>query len=271
MNFKNYINQLETEGLIIDDKQLLNDFLKHVGPLRLEEYFHRHRNPTNKLFFPRTKFSRIVEVYIFDRRLRGLIIDAIDRIEISLKANTAFIVNDENSGKNWVNNILISNEKWLIFWEKNKDRWLKNKRCRNINPDSLISPEILVCICSLGELITFFNLIKTPLKKRIIKRMGIPSLQKFENWMNGIRHLRNKSAHHERIWNEHLTINLTAPEGITLKENNSIGSYLQIIDLLLQDISPDSSWKQRLRDLIEAFHIPVGKMDLEGFFDDFKK
>lgn len=274
MTFEKTIQELKAQGLIIEDEVLMISFLKHVGLDRMEEYFHRYRDRGTLLFFPETTFSRIVDIYIFDRRLRGLIIDAIDRIEISFKANASFVIQEFSGDNIWQREVLTSLGVWEDFWNKNKDRWLKNKRCKSFAKSAdleIIPSEILICITSLGELLSLFDNLKTPVKKAIIERMGIPSLTKFNSWMNGIRHLRNKAAHHERIWNENLTINLAAPEpNVFLQQNNSIGAYLKIINILMNEISPSSSWKDRLRKLINKFHIPVDKMDLEGFFDEKK-
>jgi hypothetical protein len=75
------ITLLETRGLVIKNTALATHFLTHVGYYRLAGYWQAFQHdPVKHLFHPGTLFETIVNLYDFDRALRLLIFDAIERI-----------------------------------------------------------------------------------------------------------------------------------------------------------------------------------------------
>lgn len=78
---------LQKRGLTIENIVQAEHYLTHVGYYRLAGYWQIFQ--TDKalhLFIPGTRFRHIIELYEFDRQLRGLLFDAIERIEISVRA-----------------------------------------------------------------------------------------------------------------------------------------------------------------------------------------
>lgn len=80
------LHRLWQRGLRIDDRPANLRMLRSIGHFRLLVYMRRFQNPTTKRFWPRTRFSDIVELYAFDRRLRSITMDAVERIEVALRA-----------------------------------------------------------------------------------------------------------------------------------------------------------------------------------------
>ena len=74
-------NLLLSRGLIADKNDLIKK-LKAVSYYRLSGYWHPFRNP-NDTFKPGTTLEEIWKRYTFDRQLRLLVIDAIERVEVS--------------------------------------------------------------------------------------------------------------------------------------------------------------------------------------------
>lgn len=80
------LHRLWQRGLRIDDRPSNLRMLRSIGHFRLLVYMRRFQNPATKRFWPRTRFSDVVELYAFDRRLRSVTMDAIERIEVALRA-----------------------------------------------------------------------------------------------------------------------------------------------------------------------------------------
>jgi len=73
------------KGLVCDDKIRLERYLSTIGYYRLSVYWFPYLSE-DKLFLPNTTFNKILDLYIFDRQLRLLVMEALERIEIALRA-----------------------------------------------------------------------------------------------------------------------------------------------------------------------------------------
>ncbi|MDX5595502.1 Abi family protein [Pseudovibrio sp. SPO723] len=80
------LNLLEQRGMILEDRARAEHYLGFIGYYRLSGYWfpfqYRDDGPDHDNFRPRTKFDRVLDRYVFDRRLRLLIMDAAERIEV---------------------------------------------------------------------------------------------------------------------------------------------------------------------------------------------
>ncbi len=89
------INLLKSRGLSIKDEAQAKFYLKNIGYYRLSAYelpFQRgDHSETHHQFLPDTTFEQVLELYTFDRKLRLLVMDALERIEIAIKS---FIINE---------------------------------------------------------------------------------------------------------------------------------------------------------------------------------
>jgi abortive infection bacteriophage resistance protein len=90
------ISKVEKRGLVIPDLERTNRYLTHIGYYRLSAYMLPFQiNGTDHQFIPHTKFDDVLKLYIFDRKLRLHLLEAIERIEISLRSqmNDIFVLN----------------------------------------------------------------------------------------------------------------------------------------------------------------------------------
>ncbi len=67
------------------DRATMIDRLAVVNYYRLSGYWHPFRNSGDDTFRPNTTFTNVWQRYAFDRRLRLLVIDAIERIEVAVR------------------------------------------------------------------------------------------------------------------------------------------------------------------------------------------
>ena len=90
MTPEEHIALMRSRGLVIKDEDKAAHYLKHIGYYRLSIYmlpFQRaDKSDRHHDFAPGTDFEDILHLYSFDRKLRLLVIDALERIEISIKS-----------------------------------------------------------------------------------------------------------------------------------------------------------------------------------------
>ena len=92
----NQILLLRDRGLIIEDVARAERYLMSIGYYRLSAYcFPFEVDKQNHLFAKGTTFDDVLSTYIFDRKLRCLFVEAMERIEIYLRAQ-------------WVNRLIQS-------------------------------------------------------------------------------------------------------------------------------------------------------------------
>ena len=83
------IELLESRGLVIDQKDKANLFLKDNNYYRLNVYFHKLMDNQNH-FIPETNFSKVIKIYETDCYLRKQIFSMLEPIEIKLKTKIAY-------------------------------------------------------------------------------------------------------------------------------------------------------------------------------------
>ncbi|HEY9550826.1 MAG TPA: Abi family protein [Prevotella sp.] len=76
------VQQWKARGLVISDEARAERYLEHISYYRFSAYtipFQQLNNPSHH-FKPNTTFDDILNLYIFDRELRLLVLDAIERM-----------------------------------------------------------------------------------------------------------------------------------------------------------------------------------------------
>jgi len=78
---------------VIRDEAAASHYLKHVGYYRLAGYWKIFQtNTTVHTFREGTHFEEVIEQYDFDRELRLLVYDGIERIEISFRTQMVDVI-----------------------------------------------------------------------------------------------------------------------------------------------------------------------------------
>jgi abortive infection bacteriophage resistance protein len=83
---------LASRGMIIPDRARAFRYLSHISYFRLRGYwipFERTNSSPNHAFQEGTTFNDVLDLYVFDRKFRLLVIEAVERVEVSLRAHFA--------------------------------------------------------------------------------------------------------------------------------------------------------------------------------------
>ncbi|MHB1348730.1 MAG: Abi family protein [Desulfobulbaceae bacterium] len=86
LSIPEHIDQWRKRGLLIPDRSRAERYLSVISYYRLSAYSlpFQTGNPDDQ-FKPGCEFEDILGLYVFDRQLRLLILDAIERIEVALR------------------------------------------------------------------------------------------------------------------------------------------------------------------------------------------
>ena len=78
------LNKLRDRGCIINNASACIEVLKNIGYYRLSAYFYPFMQE-DKTFVEKLSFDKVYRIYEFDRKLRNLLLTALEVIEISLE------------------------------------------------------------------------------------------------------------------------------------------------------------------------------------------
>lgn len=302
LTYTEQVELLISRGLLVSDKKRAERHLSNISYYRLSAYMRTYKQISNggilDDFIPGTTWDMVYNLYVFDRKLRLLVFDAIERLEVAIRTQIIYQLSHKY-GSHWQDDKNIFNSPETITLRDGrkvvkdvyvdiqrhiKEQLNNNKAeefiqhyCRKYdspeNPPSWMSVEVM-----------YFNHLSricTELKNRsdkteIAKYFFLPP-DIFCSWLHTINYVRNICAHHARLWNRGLDITpkvlkfsrvrvwISKPDTV---ETSRIYYFLCMLNYLLQTINPTSTFKQRLKALLEEYS-EIVSTDAMGFPHDW--
>ena len=214
---------------------------------------------------PWATFNRVIQLYVFDRELRSILLDAIERIEVSLRCRIVYEYCHLH-GNNWYENAALFYREHAKFMKlvsnelnNSKETFIQHYRSKYThppNPPAWMAMEVL----SFGQMSTMFKNLKTDnAKKAVASHFGI-SLTILESWMEHLVYIRNLCAHHSRVWNRTMTVKPTIPSNTTypwiklpFAKPDKIYTTISILAYLLERVTTKAPFTGRIRTLLHRF------------------
>ncbi len=190
--------------------ELIMSRLAAVNYYRLSGYWYPFRNPDDS-FKPGTTFDNVWELYVFDRHLRLLVMDAIERIEISVRSQLAY------NHSHTYGSFGYATQKAAL---PKFDDCRYNDCIRHVQEETLRSKETFVDhfrqkygdyhemlpvwmaaeVMSFGTILTFYRGSSHKVKQAVANVYKVPE-RVFDSWLLALNTVRNICAHHGRLWN----------------------------------------------------------------------
>jgi len=258
---------LKNRGLEIESEEETAHFLSHISFYRLGEYWHPMQSDVkNHIFKPNSKFKEVMALYCFDRELRIILFDVIEKLEISLRTKLIYHLSHEFDPW-WFQNFDLFTDSLALTKTLSglgKEITLKN-HFKNYKEDGRFPPAWKTLEhTSFGTLSKLYGNLKNPIKSKdiIAQEYGAVNHTYLPSWLQSIAQIRNYCAHHSRLWNRNLpsTVKLlTKPplpwiEAIP-KENEfqKIYVHLCLMKYLLNIVTPGNHFTTHLRELFNKY------------------
>ena len=236
-------------------------YLKHHNYYRLRGYW---------LYFEKKNikatFEDVINLYNFDSELRLLLVKYLQLIELSIKSNFAYFLTTK------YNNPHIILEKKLfknkIFFnesiEKLKQSFLNSDELFTIHYKNNYEeplPPLWVCVefMTFGELSKWMHNLNDKDTKLIAKEYNIKSIHIFRTFLYHLTEIRNKCAHHSRIWNKTFSHKFVIPKQFKKFFNTNIykiSHTLLVLKLLLNTIK-ENNLIEEIITLSTKYNIPL--------------
>lgn len=274
------IAKLKSQNLIVSDEPKANEILSKINYFRFKIYLRPFLDTTTKQFRINSKFEDAFQLYSFDEELKNILFSIISQIEINLRTKLDLYITSYTSNPFWyLDNSYFLNESKIF----NTKVSLKNEFLRSKDDFTLHYKEYYVNdICNdfkemppfwiISELSTFGNILaifdaieKRPfvlphnknLLDKLSQEFGAKNLKELNSWLKLIRDVRNRVAHHSRVWN----CNYREPHGIrqNLAPNlqpsqpNKIYLFFVILEILHQNQIVEKDIKAELKMLLQKY------------------
>lgn len=235
-------------------------------------------------FKPGASFEEVLNFYVFDKKLRSLATDALERIEIALRAQISTQIGGRdkwahrNSGQldgrfcNTPSNRLPQMTRhgdWLKSQDSNflrsKEDFAKHFRSKyHGDPPVWIASEVW----DWGMLSHFYDGLRIKDKDAIAALYGDVTGREMATWIRALNDLRNICAHHSRFWNRGLVVTLRMPPVGNAPEldhfradvHSTSRAYgvLAVMVFMLKSLYPATTWHRRVVDhVLDAPRNPI--------------
>lgn len=281
-SFADQLQQLKERNLWVTNEAKALDFLSQISYYRLSAYFLPYQK-TKDWFDNGTTFKQIIDTYSFDRELRLLVFDCIERIEVAIRTQFIYCMATHYNDSHWQDNqslfvtpyynkvgnlvdpysdfqSIISKAKTARRPEVFIKHYIDNYNSPN-NPPSWMCFELL----TIGELSHLYRGLKNlEDKKRIARFFGLHHTV-FTSWLHALTYVRNICAHHSRFWNKDLAvepmkIKKTTKPWISEKYNNNkrVFYFLCVLKYFLVRVNPDNHLTEKLEVLFNKYpDVPI--------------
>lgn len=290
--WKSFEDQLEVlikRGLEVSDNGTAIQYLDRIGYYGLSGYWYLFRQlDTNSAqgfrtseFIKGSRFEDAVNLYVFDKKLRLFALDAIERIELAIRVDIAYLLGKKDIFAHENPECLHGNfaKRWIKEGREGEgftehQLWLQKhrelvKRSKNIpfvqhylSKYGKLPIWVAIELWDFGCISRLFPGLKHADKEFIANKYGVDNSKVFSGWLRSLNYIRNVSAHHGRLWN----INILEPSRQDrshqfLKEirHSKPFYYFCIMAIMLNEVCPNSSWKERFIQLCSEFPVPNNK------------
>jgi abortive infection bacteriophage resistance protein len=308
--------KLVSRGLAVPDPIRAMRLLETVGYYRLSAYAYPFRTPLgpespretsvqyrSNLFIPGTTFEWIENLWVFDRQLKLLILDAIEIVEIALRSKVGYHLGAHDrfgylttdslnrtacdafkpDGTDTDDPKLTLFEIWLARYLEHQARATTEDFIKHYveKYDGKLPIWVATEIMEFGPLVRLYGFMTDTDKSSVSRDVAQTSGAVFGRWMKVANYSRNVSAHHGRLWNRTLTYKIgRLPDNLPLLQHlnldirgkKKVYGLAALLAYLTQEIRPEYEWKSRFVSLLNTFPvgIPLSPESAMGFPADWR-
>lgn len=297
LSLKQQVERLASRGVDVGDCDHAAAVLSAVGYYRLTGYLYPFRESEQYVddegrtrtrvlggYRPGTTLGHAEDVIDFDRRLRMLVMDGVERIEVAVRMQLGYVLGrtssfahedptcftetftepgtDPESGKP----VPSSHARWLERASerraKSDEQFVAHFRAKY---DDRMPVWALTELLELGQASVLYRGLRQQDAEEIALAFGVPTKKIMVSWLASLNYIRNIAAHHARLFNRKLQHAPARPKvGQVpvldhLRDEQTakgiFGTYnaLAVIAYLLPSIETGTDWHSRLAELLRVF------------------
>lgn len=297
LSYEQQLAQLKERGLTVTDDAAAIDYLERLGYYRLSAYWYpfrvveieksretgKNEKYTTDNFLPGATLEVAAQLYVFDKKLRMLALDALERIEVAVRVDIAHLLGRHDPFA-YMKPDLLRNEfankvrengttayaEWMDKFNgtlaRSKEPFVTHCRDKYGLP---LPIWIAIELWDFGLLSRFFSGMLQKDQRAIAAKYGIEDSWVLVSWLRSLNYLRNICAHHCRLWNRNMVERARLPDqgqipdfDRFLEQPNLLARpfvFFCLVQWMMKQVCPQSSWATRFKDLLGSF--PVKGID----------
>lgn len=308
LSISEQLEKLIGRGLEVPDRDAAAELLRTVGYYRLTGYLYPFRNSLDievssgflrvevlSDYREGTSIEHARLLLDFDRELRMLVLEAVERIEIALRTQLAHSVGkfgpfahenqatfverfteariDSNGGEKLPSKLTEWRERVAARVDSSDEAFVQHFRSKY---DGEMPIWALAEVLELGQIARLYDGLRNDIATEMAAAFNVPSKKLMNSWVQSVNYVRNISAHHARLFNRKLVASPKRPNPnqipllAHLSDPNSpkqFGTYnaLAIMAYILRSIDPKGNWSARVAEHLKAFpSVPNLTVDAMG-------
>ncbi len=273
LSISDQIAKLQSRGMQFADITNAEHYLSHMNYYRLTAYWlpYEQSHATHR-FQSDTHFEEILKYYVFDRELRLLVLDAIERIEVSVRTQMTYVLTEKyGSHPHLCPEVFYCPVKYAQNLSKLKNEYERSdeifsKHFKIKYVEKIPPMWAAVELMTLGQISHWYGNIKERSdRKAIVQAYGIDE-SILRSYLHHLTIIRNICAHHARLWNRRFTFAIKMPKypielSQTLNRDaadiKSLYNTLVFLKYLMDKINPGHQWDIRLKDILDSNGINI--------------
>lgn len=297
LNFSKQLEVLSNNGLAIGKEEKALEYLERLGYYRLSGYLYPFRqlaptlevnNKASRLsqFRELAEFSTAIDLYIFDKKLRILVLDALERIEMAVRVDIAYLLGSKDPLAHKKPDLLHGHfskqiktrgfakgkTQHQIWLEKYKSLLFRARKEPFVEHHQQVYGDLPIWVAievwDFGLMSKMYAGMKQADQNIIAKKYGARNGRELADWLRSFNFIRNVSAHHSRLWNINILERSPVPSYLAAHNLNNSKPFLYfcLMKQMLSKICPNSLWWNRFIALTEKFpNDPSKSIKLEDF------
>lgn len=304
------VDTLTARGVTIADRGSAEELLRTVGYYRLTGYLYpfrqsesvtdsagRIRTRVLSAYRTGTSIEQAAALIGFDRELRLLVLDGVERIEVAFRTQLGHTIGRVGSFAHEDTMTFVS-----AFTDARVDQatgaqllsrhgeWLRRVKERQDGSDEAFVAHFrekyedrmpiwaLTEILELGQITRLYSGLRNDLATEIAAAVAVPTKRLLESWIVTVNYIRNIAAHHARLFNRKLVIAPKRPgDAVPVLAHLSRGeapkefgvyNALAVMAHLVRSIDPTADWCSSLAAHLRQFpvteHLDAGSMGIAG-------
>ncbi len=207
MTIDEQIENLKQIGLIVKDEEYAKRILNDISYFRLIKAYSLNLKPKNGKYEKTTTFEQIVDLYLFNAKLRQLIFPEIEKIEINVRCRMANYFAEKYGVLGYLKSGNFVKEGYhQVFLTDIEQEINRNAKApfvqnfRNNYVGGQLPIYALIEVFSFGTLSKFYKNMHNADKKAVALTFGV-GYTYVESWLESISYVRNICAHYGRLYN----------------------------------------------------------------------
>lgn len=296
------LTKLRERGLEIAQEKSALATLERLGYYRLSGYFYplRQTKPYGQVgrldtFQAGASFELVEQLAEFDKRLRLIVMYAIESIELAARVSIAHHLGQFDPEAHLNPKLLdgrftrqgpkgqpSGHEKWLERYEKMLKDSKEDFATHHIKDYGGRLPIwVGIELWDFGMLSRFFAGMESRDRNRIAMKLGADNGEVLKSWLKAFNFVRNVVAHHSRLWNRR-SPEIPVLPGVdrcrwlkhlhaTPDATSKMFGLLSCMLVLMRQVAPNSDWPHQLKLHLQTFpHHKLLSLHAAGFPDNWQ-